>query len=95
MIEHVIVRDAVCVPTEGEVRILENLPSSDQFERVGVVTVDGVLLTKEAAMVDAIKREAAARGANAVVMQGPIKEMKDSSGGVQKTLAAWAIRLKR
>ena len=82
-------------PYEGEVRVLENLPSSGQFRRVGVVVVEGVLLTKEDAMVDAIKREAAARGADAVVMQGPVKEMRDASGGVQKTLAAWAIRLNR
>lgn len=82
-------------PYEGKVRILENLPPSGQYQRVGVLTVDGVQLTKEAAMVDAIKREAAARGADAVVMQGPIKEMTDASGGIQKTLAAWAIRLVR
>ena len=34
-------------------------------------------------------------GADAVVMQGPVKEAKDASGGVKKTLAAWAIRLVR
>ncbi len=82
-------------PYEGEVRVLENLPSSDQFTRVGVVIVEGVQLTRESDMVAAIKREAARRGADAVVMQGPIKSMKDASGGVQRTLAAWAIRLNR
>lgn len=80
---------------EGEVRVLENLPSSDQFQRVGVVIVEGVQLTKDAAMVSAVKKKAAANGANAVVMQAPIKETKDSSGGVHRTLAAWAIRLNR
>ena len=38
-------------PFEGEVRVLENLPSSDQYTRVGIVKVEGVLLTKEAEMV--------------------------------------------
>jgi hypothetical protein len=82
-------------PYEGEVRVLENLPSSNQFERVGVVIVEGVQLTKDASMVSAVKKEAAANGANAVVMQAPIKVTKDSSGGVHKRLAAWAIRLNR
>jgi hypothetical protein len=46
-------------------------------------------------MVAAVKKTAAANGADAVVMQAPIRVRKDSSGGVQKTLAAWAIRLNR
>lgn len=82
-------------PYEGKVRVLENMPDAGQFKRVGVVIVEGVLLTKETDMVAAVKREAAKRGADAVVMQGPVKEARDASGGVHKTLAAWAIRLER
>jgi hypothetical protein len=82
-------------PYEGQVRVLENLPPSGQYTRVGVVIVEGVQLTKDSDMVAAVKREAARNGADAVVMQGPIKSMRDASGGVQRTLAAWAIRLNR
>lgn len=82
-------------PYKGDVRVLENLPSSGQFQRVGVVIVEGVQLTSDATMVAAAKKEAAANGADALVMQAPIKVTKDSSGGVHKKLAAWAIRLKR
>lgn len=82
-------------PYEGEVRVLERMPNSGQFERVGVVVVEGVQLTADAAMVDSVREKAAEHGANAVVMQGPIRVTKDSAGGVKKTLAAWAIRVKR
>lgn len=82
-------------PYEGRVKLLENLPSSDQYERVGVVTVEGVLLTKESDMVAAVKKEAAANGADAVVMQSPVRVTKNSDGSTRRKLAAWAIRLNR
>ena len=82
-------------PYEGKVRVLENLPASDQYKRVGVVTVEGVLLTKESDMVAAVKEEAAERGANAVVFQSPLKTTKNSDGSTRKRLAAWAILLNR
>lgn len=82
-------------PYEGEVRVLQHMPDSGQFERVGVVVVEGVQLTADEAMMDAARRKAAQNGANAVVKQGPIQVTKDSAGGIQKTLAVWAIRVKR
>ena len=82
-------------PYEGEVRVLENLPSSGRFKRVGVVIVEGVQLTSDGAMMGAAKREAAANGADAIVLQAPIKSTRESSGTVRKTLGAWAIRLER
>ena len=82
-------------PYEGKVRVLENLPPSDQYKRVGVVIIEGVLLTKEASMVAAIKKQAAANGADAVVMQSKIKVTKDPNGSTRKRLGAWAIRLNR
>jgi hypothetical protein len=80
---------------KGEVRVLENLPTSGQYKRVGVVVVEGVLLTEDADMVATLKREAAAKGADAVVMQSPIRVTKDPDGSTTKRLAAWAIRLSR
>ena len=82
-------------PYQGEVRVLENLPPSGQYERVGVVIIEGVLLTKEASMVAAIKKQAAASGADAVVMQSKIKITKNPDGSTRKRLGAWAIRLNR
>lgn len=82
-------------PYEGEVRVLENLPPSDQYTRVGIVKVEGVLLTKEAEMVAKIKEKAADKGADAVVMQSAMKVIKNSDGSTTRRLAAWAIRLNR
>jgi len=80
-------------PYEGEVKVLENLPPSDQYKRVGVVVVEGVLLTKDADMVTILKEKAAAKGADAVVMQSPVKVTKQPDGSTTKRLAAWVIRL--
>ncbi len=82
-------------PYEGEVRVLENLPRSNQYKRVGVVFVEGVLLTKDATMVASVKKKAAAKGADAVVMQSKIKVTKNHDGNTTKKLAAWAIRLNK
>lgn len=82
-------------PYEGEVRVLQNLPPSDQYTRVGVVTIEGVLLTKEEDMVRLLKEKAAKQGADAVVMQSALKVIKNPDGSTTKRLAAWAIRLAR
>lgn len=82
-------------PYEGEVRLLENMPAPGQYQRIGVVVVEGVQLTQEAAMVDVAKRSAAANGADAIIKQAPVKLTKDGAGSVKKTLAVWAIRLNR
>ena len=82
-------------PYEGDVRVLENLPPSNQYKRVGVVFVEGVLLTKDAAMVASVKKKAGAKGADAVVMQSKIKVIENSDGSTTKNLAAWAIRLNK
>jgi hypothetical protein len=82
-------------PYEGDVRVLENLPPSDQYKRVGVVFVEGVLLTKDASMVASVKKKAAANGADVVVMQSKIKVIKNPDGSTTKKLAAWAIRLNK
>ena len=82
-------------PYEGDVRVLENLPPSNQYKRVGVVFVEGVLLTKDASMVASVKKKAGAKGADAVVMQSKIKVIKNSDGSTTKKLAAWAIRLNK
>lgn len=79
-------------PFTGEVRVLERLPQPSEYIPVGVATADGVFLTKEADMLAALKREAAAHGANAVVLQGKMQVTRTAAGGHDKKLAAWAIR---
>ena len=79
-------------PFTGEVRVLERLPPASEYVPVGVVIADGVFLTKEADMLEVLKREAAVHGANAVVLQGRTKVTKTGAGGQEKKLAAWAIR---
>ena len=82
-------------PYEGEVKVLQNLPPSGQYTRVGIVTVEGVLLTKEEEMMRLLKDKAADKGADAVVLQSPMKVTKDPDGSTSRKLAAWAIRLIR
>lgn len=79
-------------PYTGEVRVLDRLPPPSQYLLVGVVIAEGVFLTDEATMFEALKKEAAARGANAVVLQGKVKVTKLGGGGEEQKLAAWAIR---
>lgn len=82
-------------PYEGKVKVLQNLPGADQYTRIGVVFVEGVLLTKEEDMVRLVKEKAAEKGADAVVMQSPVKVVENPDGSTTKKLAAWAIRLGR
>ena len=79
-------------PYTGEVRVLERLPPPNEYVAVGVVIAEGVFLTKQSDMLEDLKRAAARRGANAVVLQGKVKITKTGTGGEEKKLAAWAIR---
>lgn len=81
-------------PYTGEVKVLGRLPPAGRFERVGVVIAEGVKFTSKSTMLEQLKREAAARGANAIVLQSDVKTTPDSEGGERKKLAAWALRLK-
>jgi hypothetical protein len=82
-------------PYEGEISVLKRLPPPSQFQQVGVVLVSGVNLTSQSKMVNALKKEAAKRGANAIVLQSNTNSLIDGSGGKQKRLAAWAIIVPR
>lgn len=79
-------------PYDGEVTVLERLPAAGEYRLIGIVTVHGVNLSSDERMFDQLKERAAARGADAVVPQGKIRER---AGGDQRVLAAHAIRLRR
>ena len=80
---------------EGDVTVLQNLPPAGDYDLLGIVRVEGVLLTKEEEMMARLKSRAADEGANAVVLQAPMKVITNSDGSTTRKLAAWAIRLPR
>lgn len=79
-------------PWRGEVRVLDRLPPEGSYRLLGVVTVSGVALTSDERMFENLKDLAARRGANAVVLQSPIRDRRTGDGGEERTLAAYAIR---
>lgn len=79
-------------PYDGEVKVLDRLPAAGEYRLVGIVTVHGVNLTSDKRMFEQLQQRAAARGADAVVPQGKIRER---AGGDERVLAAHAIRLRR
>ena len=76
-------------PYKGEVRLLERFPASGTFERLGVVTVKVGVVQYANTLTNKLKKTAAARGANAVVLQGKARETSEGS-----ILAGWAIRVR-
>lgn len=79
-------------PHDGAVTVLERLPAAGEYRLIGIVTVRGVSLSSDERMFAQLKKNAAARGADAVVPQGKIRER---AGGDERVLAAHAIRLRR
>jgi hypothetical protein len=84
--------ERVFPPHTGPVAVLDRLPAAGEYELVGIVTVRGVNLSSDARMLEQLQERAAARGADAVVPQGKIRER---AGGDERVLAAHAIRLRR
>ena len=82
-------------PYSGEVAVLGQLPPGGGYERVGVVVVSGVEYTPERVMRTQAIEEAAERGANAVVFQGPVRIVGYRGSKPIRKLAAWAIRVRR
>jgi hypothetical protein len=78
-------------PYEGEVTQLDKLPAPGSYILLGVVVVRGVALTGNDEMYEQLKEQAAARGADAVVPQGKIKDRPTHEGGEQRRLAGYAI----
>ncbi len=86
---------APLAPFRGEVRVLERLPPPGSYRRLGVVVAEGGDLTSRERLLGRLKREAAARGADAIVVQRPAASPAGYSGSRLPRLAAWAIRLDR
>ena len=79
-------------PYRGEVKVLRQLPAAGPYRRIGVVLVRGVRITEADSMLEDMKEAAAKRGADTVVLQGKLRS-RETGGGEDKTLAAWAIRV--
>lgn len=78
---------------KGQVRVLERLPAAEDYESLGVVIVTGAEATRDESLRRRAIKEAARRGANAIVWQGDIKLVPYRAGATQKKLAAFALRL--
>jgi hypothetical protein len=77
----------------GEVTVLKTFPQSGSYDSLGIVVVYGVDLTDEEDLIEALQKEAAGRGANAIVLQGDVN-VRTRGGYTEKVLAAYALRLK-
>ena len=80
-------------PYAGKVRVLTTLPSPGSFDRVGVVVVRGPESVSDERLLRDLLDEAAAKGANAVVLQGKVRSSPYKDGFTQRQLAAFALRL--
>ena len=76
----------------GVVRELNDFPPAGAFERIGVVVVDAPDHASDDRLKRRLLKEAAGRGADAVIFQGPIKTVPYRDGAMEKRLAAFAIR---
>ncbi len=78
----------------GEVQVLSGFPAEGSFERLGILVAKGVRLSEKEDLIEKLKKEAADRGANAIVLQGDVKIRRGSGGSVEQLLGAFALRLK-
>ncbi len=79
----------------GKVAVLKQLPAAGKYTLIGIVRVQAPNLSSDERMYRQLKEKAAAQGANAVVPQAKIKTRLVSSGGKQRLLVAYALRVYR
>lgn len=80
---------------KGEVKLLDRLPPPGRYQRLGIVIVRGPRATDPEDLLEDLKTEAAKRGADAIVLQGGVKTSSVPGGYIEKSLGAFALRLKR
>ena len=85
-------RDVRAPPYSGEVAVLERMPVAGSYKVLGIVIVRGVTMSSDERMFDQLKERAAAQGADAVVLQAPLRTEDNAEGGENRRLAAYAIR---
>jgi len=91
-------------PYTGPVKVYQSAPENVEYEEIGIVSSSGGVIHEWTHLIEAIQREAASKGANAVII---IKEDKSRIGTMsynqfglyggtaeQKSLTAIAIRIK-
>ena len=79
---------------KGEVKLLDRLPAPGRYQRLGVLIARGPRLSEPAELIEDLKTEAAKRGADTIVLQGDVK-ISSVGGYIEKSLGAFALRLKR
>jgi hypothetical protein len=80
---------------KGEVKLLDRLPPPGRYTRIGIVIARGPRATEPEDLIEDIKTEAAKRGADAIVLQGDVKISSVPGGYIEKSVGAFALRLKR
>lgn len=81
-------------PYEGEVEVRRVMPPPGTYVRVGVVFAQGGEFTEHDTLVERLRDEAAAHGADVIVIQRPAKNPALFTRNKPK-LAAYALRMKR
>lgn len=76
-------------PYKGNVRVLERLPQAGTYERLGIVMARAGTVSYGDTLIKRLKKTAATRGANAIVLQGQERDTIDGT-----MLAGWAIRVR-
>jgi hypothetical protein len=79
---------------KGEVKLLDRLPPPGRYKRLGIVIARGPRVTDAEDLVEDLKTEAAKRGADAIVLQSDVKISSVPGGYIEKSLGAFALRLK-
>ena len=82
-------------PEAEAVEVLEAFPPRDRYQALGVVTAKTHGFFYENTLMGRLKAAAAERGANAIVLQGAVRQMRDARGHASQEAAAWAIRWRR
>ena len=82
-------------PWRGDVAVLDTLPPAGQYERLGVVVVEGGDVSTAGRLVSDLKKAAAKQGANAIMLQRDKPNQETTRGvGTSSRMAAWAFRLR-
>ncbi|MEM7405410.1 MAG: hypothetical protein AAF458_08970 [Pseudomonadota bacterium] len=79
-------------PYTGEVRVMQQFPYGE-YVMLGTIFATGAVTVSEIKVRRSLLKQAAAQGANAVVLQGKLRTV-ESADGTEKKLAAWAIFIK-
>ena len=87
-------------PYEGPVKIYKNLPSDLKYEEIGWITADGDWNQPWSELLHMMQKEAASRGANALIIEDKFTTQMDSDLNIgvgdrsgERTITAIAVKI--